>query len=330
MLDKPELKMSQTAEQQPVHTFIVLNPMGGTSNPEATREALARYLDAAGTPFDIYETTGAHDECIDDVVRAAVDGGAKLVVAVGGDGTVSEVAGALADTDVPLAIIPAGTANVLARELGIPVDLESACALVAGEHEIVYLDGMQVDERVYVLQIGIGLESIMIRDTPRQAKRRFGRLAYLWTAFTRAAGFSGRRYTIVADGKRTRPRAVQVLIANGGTLGIQPLRWGPGISPHDGRLNVVIVSPRDARDYVRVAWAAVRGRHRESQNLKYLSASESVAVTTDPPLPVQADGEIIGNTPVRVRVAPRAVKVVVPAATQPAAEEPALAAEGTE
>jgi YegS/Rv2252/BmrU family lipid kinase len=304
--------MAQASQREAAQVFIVLNPMGGTSDAPATRDALTRHLGAANTTFDIYETTGAHDERIDDLVRAAVERGCELVAAVGGDGTVSEVAGALARSDVPLGIIPAGTANVLARELGVPVDLEGAVSLIAGDHEVAAIDGLEVDGRIFVLGIGIGIESIMIRDTPRDAKRRFGRLAYLWTAFTRAMGFSGRRYTIMVDGERVRPRAVQVLIANGGTLGVQPLRWGPGISPRDGRVNVVIVSPRSPVDYLKVAWAAVRGKHRESQNLRYLTARESVIVTTDSPLPVQADGEIIGNTPVHVHVAPGAVKVVVP------------------
>lgn len=125
-------------------------------------------------------------------------------------------------------------------------------------------------------------------------------------------GFSGRRFTVVADGERTRPRAVQVLIANGGTLGLQPLRWGPGISPQDGVANVVIVSSRTGLDYLKIVWAALLGRHRQSPNLRYLTASRSIAISSDQPLPVQADGEIIGNTPVQVRVAPGAVRVVVP------------------
>lgn len=304
--------MSQTLEQATTQAFVVLNPMGGSSNPEATRAALERHFGAADAGLEIYETTGAPDERIGDIVRAAVERGCQLVVAVGGDGTVSEVAGALAGGEVPLGIIPAGTANVLARELGIPVDVDAAAALLAGEHRVAQIDGMEVDGRIYVLQIGIGIESIMIRDTPREAKRRFGRLAYLWTAFSRMLGFSGRRFTVVADGERTRPRAVQVLIANGGTLGLQPLRWGPGISPQDGVANVVIVSSRTGLDYLKIVWAALLGRHRQSPNLRYLTASRSIAISSDQPLPVQADGEIIGNTPVQVRVAPGAVRVVVP------------------
>jgi len=210
---------------------------------------------------------------------------------------------------------------------GARADLEEACALLAGDHALAEIDGLEVDGRAYILGIGIGLESIMIRDTPREAKRRFGRLAYLWTAVTRAAGYRGRRFTIVADGRRIRPRAIQVLIANGGTLGVAPLRWGPEISPADGRANVCIVGARIPLDYLKLAWAALRGRHRDSPNLTYLTARESVTVATDIPLPVQADGEIIGDTPVYVRIIPGAVRVVVPAQAEAATQaEPDLAA----
>jgi diacylglycerol kinase family enzyme len=115
---------------------------------------------------------------------------------------------------------------------------------------------------------------------------------------------------------------VQVLVANGGTLGVAPLRWGPGISPRDGRVNVVVVGGRTPLDYFKIAWHTVRGKHRESPHLKYLTARTSVTVITDPPLPVQADGEIIGSTPVQVRIVPSAVRVVVPANAEPPQEQP--------
>jgi YegS/Rv2252/BmrU family lipid kinase len=311
--------MTQSADAQ---VFIVLNPVGGTCDPQVVRESLARHLDETGRTFVIYETTGAHDEDIAAEIKAALARGAEMVVAVGGDGTVSEVAGALAGADVPLGIIPAGTANVLARELGVPLELEAAVALIGGAHDTTRIDGLEVDGRIYVLSIGVGLESIMIRDTPRHAKRRFGRLAYLWTALTRAMGFRGRRFTIAVDGRRTRPRAVQVLVANGGTLGVAPLRWGPGISPRDGRVNVVVVGGRTPLDYLKIAWYTVRGKHRESPHLKYLTARETVTVITDPPLPVQADGEIIGSTPVQVRIVPSAVQMVVPVKAEQPGEQP--------
>jgi diacylglycerol kinase family enzyme len=155
----------------------------------------------------------------------------------------------------------------------------------------------------------------MIRDTDRQSKRRFGRAAYMWTAFTRLIGYQPTRFTIVADGKRLRPRASQVLIANGGVLGAPPFRWGPNIRPDDGKIDVCIVSARTALDYIGLIWHTLLSQQRRDRNVRYLTAERSIAISADQPLPIQADGEIIGETPIRIEVVPDALKVIVPAPT---------------
>lgn len=301
--------------------FVVLNPVAGSCTVEDVHSALERHFVAEVWIYEVYETTGK--ERIVDVVRGALQRGCDMVVAAGGDGTVSDVAEALVHTDIPLGIIAVGTGNVLAHELGIPLDLEGACALLAGEHATTSIDAMQVGDQFFLLQIGVGIDSLMIRDTEREQKRRFGRAAYLWTAFTRLIGYQPRRFTIVVDGQRLRPRAAQVLIANGGVLGIPPFRWGPGIRPDDGRIDVCILSARTAVDYLGLAWHLLTDQQKRDRNARYLSATRSVVLSADRPLPVQADGEIIGETPVQVQVVPRAVRIVVPEATVEHREEPA-------
>jgi YegS/Rv2252/BmrU family lipid kinase len=303
--------MTVTAQEK-ARIFVVLNPMAGNSAAEDVRQALARHIgDRAQT--DIFETTGQEDEDIAAIVRAEQAQAPVMVVAAGGDGTISEVAEALIGTDIPLGIIPVGTANVFARELGIPLDLEGACALLEGQASTTSVDAMKVGEKYFVLQIGIGLDSLMIRDTDRQSKRRFGRAAYLWTAFTRLIGYQPVRFTIVADGQRSRPRASQVLVANGGVLGAPPFSWGPHIRPNDGRIDVCIVSARTVLDYGGLIWHTLLGQQRRDRNVRYLAATRSIAISADQPLPIQADGEIIGETPLQITVVPNALKVIVPA-----------------
>jgi YegS/Rv2252/BmrU family lipid kinase len=302
--------MEATAREQLSRVFVVLNPMAGNSTAADVHAALDRHFSAEIWTQEIYETTG--DEQVADIVRTALERGCDLVVAAGGDGTVSEVAEALVHTDIPLGIIPVGTANVLARELGLPLDLEGACALLAGERATNSIDAMQVGDKAFFLQIGIGIDSLMIRDTDRAAKRRFGRAAYLWTALKWLIGYQPRRFTIAVDGRRLRPRAAQVLIANGGVQGMPPFSWGPHNSPDDGRIDVCVVSARSLSDYLRVGWQVLIGHRRRGPNISYYSAERSIVVDADRPLPVQADGEILGETPVQVQVIPDAVVVVVP------------------
>ena len=149
----------------------------------------------------------APGESLFEQVRDAVASGCDLVVAAGGDGTVSAVADALAGGQVPLGIVPLGTANVLAGELGIPFDLDLACALLAGDHAFAKIDAMELRGKHYVTQVGVGLDAEMIRDTPDEHKRRFGRVAYLWTAAARLLGARSRRFTLtVRRGDDPPPR----------------------------------------------------------------------------------------------------------------------------
>jgi YegS/Rv2252/BmrU family lipid kinase len=283
---------------------------------EVARRALERHLSGAGVAWRVYEM-GARDEPVADRVREALRAGCDLVVACGGDGTVSSVANPLIGTDTPLGIVPLGTTNVLARELGVPVDPDAALALLTGGHALALVDAMAMgpEGRACFTQLGVGLDALMIRDTGPEQKKRFGRLAYLWTAATRLAGFQPRRFLLTVDGATARPRASQVVVANAGTLGQPPLRWGPDIRPDDGVLDVCVIRARTVWDGARVAWNFVLGRHRRAPNVWYLTARREVTVATakPKPLPVQADGEIVGQTPVTVRVRPGAVKVVVPA-----------------
>src|SRR5262249_32882951 len=104
----------------------------------------------------------------------------------------------------------------------------------------------------------------------------------------------------------------QVVVANCGILGQPPFRWGPDIRIDDGRIDVCIVRARTLWDYVTLARHVVLGQHKRSPNVRYLTVEDRVGIATKRPLPVQADGEIIGETPVEVTVVPRALRVVVP------------------
>jgi diacylglycerol kinase family enzyme len=102
------------------------------------------------------------------------------------------------------------------------------------------------------------------------------------------------------------------VVANSGILGQQPFRWGPDIRPDDGRLDVCVVRARTLLDYMQLSWYVLTGQHRRSPNVRYFTAERTVVIATGRPLPVQGDGEIIGETPVSIEVVPRAVAVIVP------------------
>lgn len=307
--------MTDSAARRAAKIFAVLNPVSGRTDYAALRATLERQLSESGLPHEIYETSGQPAEDLTAIVRDALGRGFDTVVASGGDGTVSAVAEGLIGTAVPLAIIPAGTANVFARELKIPIDIEGACALIIQEHTTAKVDAMRVGDQHFILQIDIGIGSYMIRNTSREAKGRFGRLAYLWTAANTLMGFQPRRFMLTIDGVRHRHSASEVMLANGGMLGVEPFRWGDDIHPDDGQIDICLVSARTVNDYLGLFWHTVRGKQHRSQRLRYFKARKSITVNTKERLPIQADGEIIGTTPLQVTVVPGALQVVVPIPT---------------
>ncbi len=311
----------QATRRRP-RAFVVLNPKSGSSAGGDVRKTLAAHL--PDVEFEVHEIAKGDD--LAAIVRSAIGRGCDPVVAAGGDGTVSTVADALVGTSVHLIVLPMGTANVLARELEIPIDLEGACALAGarltdGPHRIARLDAMKVGDRHYFTQVGVGIDALMIRDTDDKQKRRFGRLAYLWTAATRLLGFKPRRFTIGVDSRTIEVRATQVVVANTGMMGQPPFRWGPDISAEDGRLNICIARARNLIDYLGLLRHVVLASHKDSPNVRYEVAGRSIAIATRRPLPVQADGEIVGETPVRIEVIPAAIRVVVPPKSPEASEK---------
>jgi len=299
------------------NAFVVLNPVAGNSDPDLIQSAVERRLGGRGWIYKVYETTG--QERVAEVVRAALKCGFEVAIAAGGDGTVSGVAGGLVHTGIPLGIIPVGTGNGLARDLGLPLDLEEALNLLADEKgwTTVDIDTMQVGDRFLILNLGVGISALAVRGTEHTEKRRLGRIAYVWAGLVEFLGFQPQRFTVVVDDRPNQFRASEIMVLNSGGLGNPYVRWGPQVRPDDGRIDVRIVRARTALDYLRLGWNFLSGQQKKDPSLQVLSAERSVAICADRPLPVQGDGDLIGQTPVQVKVVPRAVQVIAPLAVEP-------------
>jgi len=290
--------------------FVILNPVAGRSQPEEVRIIISAALDRAGHHAEFYETTG--EEQVGQLVDKAVTEGAQLVVAAGGDGTVSSVVDGLAHTGIPLAIIPTGTGNVVAQELGIPLRTEKAAQLIVSGSAIRPIDALKVEGRYFILSVGTGLDALTIEKTDRQYKRRLGPFAYVIGMPRVLVGLQPREFTVVADGVTRRYKAADVLVTNVGTL-TRPLRWGPHIRPDDGKIDICIIRATSLLDVLGVALDIVAPfRSRRDRNLRYWSAHARVMVSADRPMPVQGDGDILGKTPVDIEIVPSAINVLIP------------------
>jgi diacylglycerol kinase (ATP) len=278
----------------------------GKGDHKAVQEALRREFKAAGIDYELHEATKKKQA--EKLVKKRLDDGFDLVVAGGGDGTVSRVASALRGTSIPLAIIPLGTGNMIARELKIPIDLDGAIAVITGEWKKKKIDAMKIGKHVYVLNAGIGISAQVIARTNKKSKGRLGRLAYI-THIVQTLRFRPRTVDIKLDGHQHHYRAVDVGVSNCGALARKVYPRGPEIRPDDGRLDVWVLGMENTFDYARYLVGIVFGRRKKA---RYLTARESVVIKSQSPMAAQADGNIIGTTPLEVELLPHALSIVVP------------------
>ena len=294
--------------------LIVANPAVGGGALAALQEALGRSFGPAGIDYEFHATRPG--ENVLEAVRAARARGCGLVVAAGGDGTISAVCEGLADGAVPLGIVPIGTGNMVARELGLPLEIGPAVALAAAAPAIRRIDAMRVGGRICLLNVSVGISARTVNDTTRRDKRRFGWLAYVGAAILAVIGLKRRRLLVAVDGRALKLKAAEVAVMNCGLLARLLLLNGPAIRVDDGRLDVWVLRMRTVFEFPRYLFELLTGRGARPLT-RFLTAERRVEIRSRQPQPVQADGDMIGTTPVEIDLLPRAIPVIVPAGGTP-------------
>lgn len=286
--------------------LLIVNPAsrrGARQHPAA----LAAFADAGVECEVVFTEHPGHAALIAFDTRADYD----ALFTLGGDGTVMEVLGVLAGRDIPVGVLPGGTGNLLARALDIPLNLRRAVTrLVAGEVKRVDL-GALANGRVFAFAAGVGIDATMVARTSGRKKRTFGVLAYMATAAS--ASFRLDSFTMQAkvDGVSHTFQATAALVANFGSVLSGLIRLGPGISPDDGMLDLCVFSPRNVTDALRLGWRIARKDFSADPAMHFLKG-RTIRIETDLPRPAQADGEMIGMTPLDAHVLPLAARLLVP------------------
>jgi YegS/Rv2252/BmrU family lipid kinase len=284
----------------------VLNParVRGAARVAARCAAMAK---AAGWDPVLRETTAAEPGA--ELARQAVSAGARLVFAVGGDGTVRACAQALAGTAVPLAIVPRGTANLAARALGIPARLDAALACGFGGHER-RIDLATADGITFVAMAGLGIDATVVGATPARLKTSAGWLAYAVVGTRHAPGRLA-AFSICLDGRPLATSARSVVVGNAGLLP-GGFRLLPDARLDDGLLDVGVLAPASLLDWGVVARRVLTASRRDDQRLARYRARQ-VEIHADRDLPRQVDGELLApGRELAVSVLPRALLVRVP------------------
>ncbi len=241
--------------------------------------------------------------------RAAAERGDAFVFALGGDGTVRLAAGALAGSASALAVLPGGTANVWAKEAGIPRNLSKALDA--------HLDGQQApmdlgraNGEAFLLMAGIGWDAQIAATVSPALKRRLGVLAYVLHGVPMLPRL---RTTEIAwsAGEQAAVERVGLIVVSNTRLYGGMLRFAPEANARDGALDVCLFAPGSAADAIGHALKVVARRHPGAAGVRTLQTPRFEVAT--PGIPVQLDGDVAGETPVTLTVEPQALKVSVPA-----------------
>jgi diacylglycerol kinase (ATP) len=250
------------------------------------------------------------------IARGAVKDGRKMVVAVGGDGAVLQVATVLAGTPVALGIVPAGTGNLLAGNLGIPTDRDAAARTVlSGRRRRIDLGRATVDGKKhdFTVACGVGYDADIMDATSAGQKLRWGKLAYLANAVGQVDGLHNVPHEITIDGVRATTDAAQVFVANFGKMlpVAQPRRRVRG---DDGLLDVIVVRASGPVPALLAGWEALTQKDlgESPDGRVFRTQARKVRIESTPRRLVETDGSVIGRTPITVSVRPRALTVMVP------------------
>lgn len=249
---------------------------------------------------------------------AAVEAGVDVVVAVGGDGAVLQVVQSLAEKPVALGIVPMGTGNLVARNLGIHRRVERAVGVILeGERRVIDLGHVTLGDkkRYFSVACGVGFDAEVMEKTKTTQKDRWGKLAYVANALSQSGKLRNVDHKITVDGVETTMEAAQVFVANFGRtgLGVKPRLK---VEPDDGVLDVIAMRASGRISGLISGIKAIRQGHEgeTADGRAFRAKAREVRIETEEPRLVEIDGSVMGKTPIDVSVRPRALTVLVPRA----------------
>jgi len=280
--------------------LVIFNPSARSEKARHTWETIEQF------PGCIFQPTTKPGDAR-RLAREAAAHGYRTVVAAGGDGTINEVVNGLAGSPVSLGILPVGTMNVFATELGMPGNLAKCWEIILAGHTRT-IDLARANKEYFVQLAGVGLDAQVVEATTWEAKKSFGPLSYLISA-AQIAARKPPKLLIEIDGQ-TREGSF-VLVGNGRHYG-GPLKFFNRAHYDDGKLDVLIFKNIGYLDIARYLATILMGTHADQPDVEYLQTARA-EVQSDEEVPVECDGEVVMKAPVVFRISSKKLRVVVPA-----------------
>jgi len=302
-----------------MNACVILNPAAGPRDFHRHLHQAIEYLRTHGWEVNLFETTKKGDAT--HLARQAADAACDVAIAVGGDGTINEVVNGLAGSDTALGIIPAGTANVYAADVGVPrwsALRPNAVRLAAeiihtGQRRKIDLGQVQLADgrrRYFFMWSGVGLDAAVSQEVHSEDTRRLGIAAWAIAGVMVAVNFMGTRGNVTIDDQKKRKRVLWAVISNGQLYG-RLWRIAPDAKMDDGLLDLTVFEGHGVLSTTRHLAGLTLGQYARDPTVHFYRG-RSFTIETRKPLPVHADAEPFGTTPVKISVAPHALNVVLP------------------
>lgn len=295
---------------------VILNPNSGTERGQEYAERISRAISSSGpAELDLRKTSGPDDAWT--WASEAAEEGFDVVIAAGGDGSVTGVAHGILKSKQEkrpaVGIIPLGTGNGLARVLGLPMDpLAAVKTLSTGK--LVDLDALDVHshDATSLLFLGAGLDAEINRDADSEEKSRLGFMAYVNATFTNMRNRRNHSVRLVVDGQERLVQAHTISVFNATRLELLGAKVGPDAHPHDGYAELSVMSSPGLLGVVGQVLRIVAdpGGHPELEDIRELE------IEARPPMLVHIDGDVVGETPVKLKMVPAALKFIASARYQ--------------
>ena len=311
---------------------VVINAGSGADDKDSVRPVLERAFAARGNPvrFHLIEDSSGIEETVAAARQACLDAPGVLVAA-GGDGTVNAAAAAIADSEIPFAVVPMGTFNYFARDLGMPLDPEAAAAAIL-DGEISPCHLARVNDRPFLVNASIGLY-VKLMEVRERHESRLGRnrvVAVVSGLVTALGGFYGMTLDLAVEGKMQTLRAPLVFLGKN-YLQLRNLDFDIAEGVARGQIGVIVLRDARPRAILGMAWMALLGRLQDALPLRAFCVDRLEIRTRRRSVAAVVDGEIMRLTsPLTVEVRRNALQVVHPQAASRDAEANSLAAAGGE
>lgn len=297
------------------YALLIFNPRSGQDN--ITETQVEKSVEQIAERHKTYILNEELD--LKDTIEKESHNGVDIIIGCGGDGTILSIAEALYKIEIPLVVLPFGTANVFAAELGITANSLNILDLIQNDgFKRRKVDMGLVGDRMFLLRLGIGWEAVMTNETPEILKKNIGRVSYLATALNKRNDLKRSTYVLKTDNHNKNVSGISCMVCNSANLGLPQLKLLPNIHIDDGKLNVVVIKKSNTKSILQLLGNLIFNYSREKKTtiddyiLTTFPAKE-IIIEKNPGQPAAVDGEVIEcEYPLEINVLEKALEVIVP------------------